>query len=122
MRLKYELDAARGLVTISGDYSGPEEWRALLGSVARDAGFRAGLNFVRDLRGSEHPVDARTVVGIMTVVREFWDRLGVRKAVIVTKPGVDFPAMMATALAEEPTLPFRAFTSYDDAMTWLAEP
>jgi hypothetical protein len=61
-------------------------------------------------------------VGIMAVVREFWDRLGVRKAVIVTRPGIDFPAMMAAALAQDPMLPFRAFASYEDAMNWLAEP
>ena len=27
--------------------------------------------------------------------------------------------MMAAPLAQEPMLPFRAFSSYDDAMTWL---
>jgi hypothetical protein len=122
VRLKYEVDAARGLVTITGDYAGPEEWRALLSSVAADPDFRPGLNFVRDLRTSEQPVDAKTVLGIMAVVREFWDHLGVRKAVMVTGLRVDFPAMMAAALAQEPMLPCRAFSSYDDAMAWLAEP
>jgi len=40
---------------------------------------------------------------------------------MVTRPGVDVPAVIAHALAEVEHIPLRAFTSYDDAMSWLSE-
>ena len=121
MPLEYRIDAGAGIVTITGDYADAGEWRVLLRTVAHDPDFRPGSAFIRDLRASSHPVDAETVVGIMAVVREFWSQLGVRRAAIVTRPGIDLPAMMAHALAEEAHLPVRAFTSYEDAMMWLRE-
>ena len=121
MPLAYHIDTTQRIVTITGDYAESGEWRTLLGAVARDRGFGRGFSFIRDLRASANPVDAAAVVGIMTVVREFWAKLGVRRAAIVTRPGIDSPAMVAHALAEDAQLPVRAFSSYDDAMTWLRE-
>jgi hypothetical protein len=121
MPLEYRIDAGAGIVTIRGDYADAGEWRVLLGAVAHDPDFRPGLAFIRDLRGSSQPVGAETVVGIMAVVRELWSSLGVRRAAIVTRPGIDLPAMVAHALAEEAHLPVQSFTSYDDAMMWLRE-
>ena len=121
MPLSYSIDAANSIVTISGDYAEPAEWRVLLAAIAADPQYRRGSSFVRDLRTSLHPVNAQAVVGIIAVVRQFWEQLGVHRAAIVTRPGIDFPAVMAEALAEDEHLPLRVFTSYEDATRWLTE-
>jgi hypothetical protein len=121
MPLQHAIDSETGIVTITGDYAEPREWRELLAAVAQSPSFRPGLAFVRDLRASNHPVSAQTVIGIMAVVREVWSTMGVRRAAIVTRPGIDVPAMVADALAQDAAIPLRAFTSYEDAMEWLAE-
>jgi hypothetical protein len=121
MPLTYRIDPAEGLVIITGDYTEAAGWRVLLGAVAADPVFRPGFNFIRDLRASTHPVDAETVIGIIAVVREFWGVLGAHRAAIVTRPGIDNPAVIAHALADHEHLPLRAFTSYDDAVAWVRE-
>lgn len=122
MPLTYRIDTERRLVTITGDYADAAEWRRLLGTVREDAAFGGGFSFIRDLRGSAHPVDAETVIGIIAVVREFWIPLAVRRAAIVTRQAINNPALVAHALAEHEQIPLRAFTSYDDALAWLSEP
>ena len=92
----------------------------LLAAIAEDPHYRRGLGFLRDLRTSEHPVSADAVIGIIAVVREFWDRLGATRAAILTRPGIDVAATVAHALAEDERLPLRAFNSHDDAIAWLA--
>jgi hypothetical protein len=121
MPLTYSLDAAERIVTILGDYAQPGEWRTLLLTLADDPAYRPGFAFLRDLRESAHPVDADVVVGIMTVVREFWSALSPRRVALLTRRDVDFPAMIAEALAEDSSLPMRAFSSYADAIAWLRE-
>ena len=121
MPLSYAIDAAEKIVTITGDYADAAEWRVLLGAVLRDPEYERGFSFIRDLRTSEHPVSPQVVKGIMAVVGEFWQQLGVRRAAIVTRPGIDFPAVIAEALADEEQIPLRAFTLYDDAVKWLRE-
>jgi hypothetical protein len=121
MPLSYSIDTAQSIVTITGDYAEPEEWRVLLTKVSADPRYQRGSDFLRDLRTSEHPVSAQSVMGIIAVVREFWQQLGVHRAAIVTRPGIDFPAVVAQALADEEALPLRVFTSYDDAKRWLRE-
>jgi hypothetical protein len=121
--LAYRIDPAARIVTITGDYSEAAEWRRLLTAIMDDGNFGAGFSFIRDLRASEHPVSAETVIAIIAVVQEFWDRLGAHRAAIVTRPGIDNPAMVAHALADHEHIPLRAFTSYEDAVAWLhAEP
>jgi hypothetical protein len=119
MPLAYRIDSAEGIVTIVGDYADADAWRALLMEVAADPEYRRGFNFLRDLRASAHPVSAETVIGIIRVVGEFWHHLGARRAAIVTKPGINDPALIAHALADAEQIPLRAFTSYDDAVKWL---
>jgi hypothetical protein len=119
MPLTYQIDPQEGIVTIAGDYAEAAEWRALLGSIASDPAFRRGLGFIRDLRASAHPVSAEAVIQIIDVVKEHWERMGVRRAAIVTRRGVDMPAMIAHALAETDHLALRAFTDYEDALEWL---
>ena len=121
MPLSYRIDEALGAVIITGDYAEPDEWRTLLGAVALDAKYRRGYSFVRDLRASMHPVGPQTVVGIIAVVRKFWPVLGAHRAAIVTRPGIDLPAVIAEALAEDEQIPLRAFTSYAEAVQWLQE-
>lgn len=118
MPLSYRIDPAARLVTITGDYAEPAEWRQLLTAISGDAGYGSGFSFIRDLRDSEHPVSAASVIGIIGVVREFWGRLGAHRAAIVTRPGIDDPAMVAHALADHEHLPLRAFTSMDEAVAW----
>ena len=121
MPLDYRIDAANRIVTIIGDYTDGAGWRTMLTAVAKDPSFSRGFGFLRDVRASEHPVDAATVMGIIAVVREFWDLLGVTRAAILTRRAVDDPAVVAHALAEQEHLAIRAFNSYDDAVRWLRE-
>jgi hypothetical protein len=119
MPLSYRIDTEMGIVMITGDYADADAWRRLLASIASDPDYRKGLGFLRDLRASEHPVTAETVVGIIAVVREFWDHLGVPRAAIVTRRGINDPALIAHALADAEHIPLRAFSSWDDAVKWL---
>lgn len=121
MPLSYRIDPADGIVTITGDYTEAGGWRELLGAVSRDPEYRRGFNFIRDLRDSGHPVGVDAVIGIMAVVREFWDTLGAHRAAIVSGPGMDMPAVVAHALATDEQIPLRAFTAYEDAVAWLRE-
>ena len=120
MPLAYEIDPRRRIVTITGEYAEPAEWRALLAAIGDDPAYPGGCSFLRDLRDSRHPVTPESVMGIMTVVGEFWAQLQVRRAAIVTRPGIDPAATVAHALAEDRRLPLRAFTSHDDAIAWLS--
>lgn len=121
MALSYRIDAAQQLVIITGDYAEPDEWRHLLSSIVADPAYRRGSSFVRDLRQSTHPVDAAAVMGIIAVVREFWPKLGTHRAVMVTRHGLDVPAVIAEALATDQRMPLRAFTSYQEAIEWVTE-
>src|SRR4051812_14958867 len=94
-------------------------WRTLLTAIGADPQYGPGYGFLRDLRASAHPVSAETVIGIIAVVREFWIRLGARRAAILTRHGIDLPAAVAHALAEDANLPLRAFSDMDDALAWL---
>jgi hypothetical protein len=119
MPLTYRIDAAERIVTITGDYADAAAWRVLLEAIAGDPEYRRGCDFIRDLRASMHPVTPETVAGIIAVVRHHWAALGAGRAAIVTRPGVDAPAVIAHALADDENIPLRAFTSYDDALAWL---
>ena len=121
MPLTYRIDSARQLVIITGDYAEPDEWRILLTAVAGDPAYRPGSSFIRDLRASEHPVDAQAVMGIIAVVREFWPRLGTHRAAMVTRHTIDVPAVIAETLASDERMPLRGFTSYDEAVDWVSE-
>ena len=121
MPLAYDIDPTSHIVTITGDYAAAAEWQDLLAKVGSDPDYKRGFNFVRDLRSSAHPVDAQTVTGILAVVKQAWDLLGVHRAAIVTRRGIDLPASVAHALAELDGIPLRAFSSYDDAVKWLNE-
>lgn len=119
MPLNYDIDADRRIITITGDYAEPNEWRVLLTAIAADPRSRGGFGFLRDVRESAHPVSAQSVAGIIAVVRQFWNVLGARRAAVLTRPGIDIPATVAHALAEDEHLPLRTFNSYDDAVAWL---
>jgi hypothetical protein len=120
MPLTYHIDPTAKIVTITGDYAEAEGWRTMLSAVANDPDYRRGFNFLRDLRHAEHPVSAEAVIGIVGVVRKFWDVLGVSRAAIVTRPGtIDYPAVIAQALADDQHIALQAFPSYDDAVAWL---
>ena len=121
MPLTYRIDPVRRIVTVTGDYADAEAWRALLSEVAADPEYRRGSSFLRDQRASENPVSAETVVRIIAVVREFWQALGVHRAAILTRPGLTDPAVIAHALADDEHIPLRAFTNYDEAVSWLQE-
>ena len=119
MPLAYSIDSTRRIVTITGDYADARGWRTLLESVGADPAYQRGFGFIRDLRAADHPVDAATVIGIIAVVREFWDLLGVQRAAMVTRFGIDAPATVAEALAEDQRVALRAFRSYDEAVAWV---
>ncbi len=121
MPLSYSIDRQRRIVTIRGDYAEPDEWRRLLADIAEDPHYVRGCGFLRDLRGSAHPVSVGSVIGIVAVVREFWSLLGVTRAAILTGGRIDALANVAHALAEDERLPVQAFSSADEAITWLQE-
>ncbi len=121
MPLQYRIDAAQQLVTITGEYAQPEEWKELLARVLNDPRRRPGFAFLRDLRDATTPVDAATVVGIIDVVRRYWPQLQPSRAAIVTPRDVDPAALVAHALADAQHIPLQAFTSYEEALTWLHE-
>jgi hypothetical protein len=105
MPLHYDIDNTERIVTITGDYAETSEWRVLLAAIAEDPHYRRGLGFLRDLRASEHRSAPTRWIGIIAVVREFWDRLGATRAAILTRPGIDVPATVAHALAEDERSP-----------------
>lgn len=120
MPLTYRIDPEARIVTITGDYADAQGWQTMLSAVARDPAYRRGFNFLRDLRQAEHPVSAEAVIGIVAVVRKFWDVLGVARAAIVTRSGgIDYPAVIAQALASDEHIALQAFSSYDEAVGWL---
>jgi hypothetical protein len=121
MALIYRIDPDTRIVVVTGDYADADEWRVLLTAVSQDPRYHRGFSFLRDVRDSPNPVSAETVIGIIGVVREFWDRLGVHRAAIVSRRGVDHPAVIAHALAHDQRIPLRAFPSYDEAVAWLQE-
>ena len=119
--LDYSIDDDLRIVTIVGDYAEAAEWRALLEAVAGDPRYQGGYSFLRDVRSSAHPVTPAAVIDIITVVGEFWQPLRVHRAAVLSRPGIDPPALVAHALAEDLRLPLRAFASYDEAIAWLTE-
>lgn len=121
MPLAYLVDPDQRLVVISGEYSEAEEWEDLLGRVLDDPRRQPGFAFLRDLRGAIAPVDTATVIQIMAVVKKFWPFLQPSRAAILTSHDVDAAALVAVAVADEERLPFRVFTSYDDAIGWLRD-
>ncbi len=119
MALSYSIDEAERLVTITGEYSAAHEWHDLLGRILADPRRRPGFAFLRDLRQATRPVDAATVVGIISVVRQFWPDLRPTRAAILTRHDIDPAAMVAHALADADNLPLQAFNSFEAAMAWL---
>lgn len=120
MPLEYRIDPDARIVTITGDYADADGWRTLLTAVATDPAYQPGFNFLRDLRYAEHPVSAEAVIGIVAVVRKFWNVLGASRAAIVTRPGaIDYPAVIAQALANDEHIALQVFPSYDEAVAWL---
>ena len=119
MPLAYAIDVEQQLVTITGEYADAREWHELLARILTDPRRKAGMGFLRDLRGATKPVDAETVVGIIAVVRRFWPELQPRRAAVLTPLQIDTAALVAHAVADAEHIPLRTFTSYDEAMAWL---
>ena len=121
MPLNYLIDWTQSLVTITGDYSGPEEWENLLGRILTDPQVSGGFRFLRDLREATSPVDAATVMESMDTVRRFWPVVQPSRAAVLTRREFDPTAFAAHTLADTFGLPVRMFTSYDAALEWLRE-
>ena len=121
MPLSYTIDPTQRLITITGEYADAEEWKVLLARVLNDPLRKPGFAFLRDLRGATTPVNASTVVALMDVVRRFWPLLQPTRAAVLTPREFDSAAMAAHAIADAEGLPLKVFSSYEDAVTWLAE-
>jgi hypothetical protein len=119
LALAYTIDAEQRLITISGEYSDADAWKALLSRVLHDPRCEPGFRFLRDLRGATAPVDAARVVGILETVRSFWPYLQPSRAAILTPREFDPALLAAHALEDTHHLPVRMFTSYDAAVEWL---
>ena len=122
MALAYTIDPDQRLVTIRGEYAGPDEWRDLLGRILDDPRRRPGFALLRDLRGATTPTSAQTVVEVIAVVRGFWPRLQFSRYAVLTPLEFDPAAQVAEALADvTQDLPLRTFPSYDEAVRWLRD-
>ena len=120
MPLSYVVHTGAGIVTITGDYSDPAEWRRLLEELSSDREYRPGFGFIRDLRKSLAPVGAESVIQTIAVIREFWPRLRPGRAALLVKPGsIEPPPLMAFALAQDEGIPLQLFTSYQEAAAWV---
>jgi hypothetical protein len=121
MPLDYTLDPHQRLITITGDYAEPAEWRQLLERMLADPARAPGFAILRDLRGSSTPIGTPSVVALMTVVHHFWPLLQPSRAAILTPREFDPAAMVAHALADTHGLPMQVFNSMDAAMEWLTD-
>jgi hypothetical protein len=119
MPLAYTIDPTQRIITITGEYAGADEWRALLDRVLNDPQRQPGFAFLRDLRSATTPVTAATVVGVMDVVRQLWPLLQPAGIAVLTPLEVDPAALTAHAIADAEDMPLKVFRSYDDAVEWL---
>jgi len=122
MALTYTIDTEDRLVTIVGDYAGPDEWARLLAEILRDPRRQPGFALLRDLRRATTPVDTAAVVAVIDVVRGLWRQLQFSRYAVLTPLEFDPAALVAAALADAATdLPLRMFSDRGDAMRWLHE-
>ena len=119
--LRYSVDSQRRLVTISGDFRSPREWVTLASRLLRDPAVKGQFAFIRDLRGVSRMHSAATVLTVFRTVQRFWPTLAPSKGAIVTDQGNHHAAQVAQTLADAENLPIRAFTSYDEAIEWIAQ-
>ena len=119
MPLAYTIDPTLRIITITGEYAGADEWRALLVRVLNDPQRKPGFAFLRDLRSATTPVTAATVVGVMDVIRQLWPQLQPAGIAVLTNLEVDPAALTAHAIADAEDIPLKVFRSYDDAVEWL---
>jgi hypothetical protein len=120
MALDYTVYPDQRLVVISGEFTSPSEWMVLAGRLLGDTRVNAGFAFLRDLRGIHHTHSATTVLSVFRVVQRFWPNFNPFKGAIVTDDGNHHAAQVAQALADSSDLPIRVFTSYEEAVEWLA--
>src|SRR4051812_39760407 len=121
MPLIYTVDTTDRIVTITGDYAGVEEWMRLLTAIAVDPNCPRGCAYLRDLRDGTVPTDTATVVSVMESIGKAWHTLKPRRAAILTAQEDNITAQVTQALADSQKLPVRAFTSHEEAMTWLRQ-
>lgn len=119
--LAYQVDTAERIVTITGEYGTGEDWKALLTQILHDPLLQPGFAFLRDRRGVAADVEVATVVAVVDAIRRFWPHIRPSRAAILVSRGCDPRAIAASALADGHGLSIKAFTSYDDAVTWLRQ-
>lgn len=119
--LVYTIDSEQSLLTISGEYAGPDEWTRLLTRVLGDPRCQPGLAMLRDLRDATTPTDAGTVVEVINVVREFWPKLQLSRYAVVTSLNMDPAALVAQAVADREDIPMRIFMTCEEALQWLQQ-
>ena len=122
VRLAYDIDSERHLLTIKGDPATPSEWRALFEQVRSDPKFHHGLALLRDARWTTRVVDVSTIRSLVVVLREMSDVLKLRRMAVVAPRDRDDKAAMLQAVAEDEGVPLQAFRWLDDALRWLEVP
>ena len=108
-------------MTITGEYGTAEDWRTLLTNILHDPFLQPGFAFLRDRRGVAADVEIATVVAVVDAIRRFWPHIRPSRAAILVSRGCDPRAIAASALADGHGLSIKAFTSYDEAVTWLRQ-
>ena len=119
--LAYHIDPAERLVTITGEYGTAADWKTLLTDILHNPSLQPGFAFLRDRRGASAGVEIATVVAVVDAIRRFWPHIRPSRAAILVSRGCDPRAIAASALADDHGLSIRAFTSYQDAVTWLGQ-
>jgi hypothetical protein len=119
--LVYTIDSDQRLITIAGEYAGPDEWKSILSRVLGDPRCQPGLLMLRDLRDATTPTNAETVVEVLNVVREFWPKLQLSRYAVVTPLSMDPAALVAQAIADREEMPMRIFSTCEEALQWLRQ-
>ena len=119
--LAYLVDPSERIVTITGEYGTAEDWRTLLTNILHDPLLQPGFAFLRDRRGVSAEVEVATVVAVVDAIRRFWPYIRPSRAAILVSRGCDPRAIAASGLADGHGLSIKAFTSYDEAVTWLRQ-
>jgi len=121
MKLAYTIDPEQRLITITGEYAGPDDWKDILSRVLTDPDRLPGFVLLRDLRTATTPTDAETVVEVINVVRDFWPKLELSRYAVVTPLNMDPAALVAQALADREEIPMGIFPTCEEAMLWLRQ-
>jgi hypothetical protein len=115
----YRIDAATGIVEVSGQGSSAD-LEAMFQLLLADPAYRRGLGFLRNRSGLPAP-STPELRGMIELAARFEAFHGARLAIVATDP-VNFGMMrMGEVLAEPHGITIAVFNDEDEAIRWLTE-